>query len=339
MSGAGLVTVFGGTGFIGRHLVEALVNRGLRVRVVSRRRAPALPPRGDLSVVNADLADAASLRRAVEGSAVVFHLATGGGDTWADFAREAVDGTRLIAEACLDAQVQRLIYTSSSAALYLGARGTIDESAGTDPRPHRRSMYSRAKIEAERLLLRMHREHGLPVVILRPAVVLGSGGTAAHAGFGTWPSDLCCIGWGLGTHPLPLVLVGDVVSALLAAIDAPGIEGRSYNLAGDVRMSAREFVHLVAALSRRRYRFYPRPVLYLHAIDVIKWMLKLAARKPENPFPSLRDLRSNTLRTHIDCSAARRDLGWRPIADRQAFVAQAILPHVRPVPPGDLRLT
>jgi len=104
-------------------------------------------------------------------------------------------------------------------------------------------------------------------------------------------------------------------------------------------MSAREFVGLLAELSKRRYRFYPRPLAHLQAIDIGKWMLKILARKPENPFPSFHDLRSNSLRANIDCSAAKRDLGWRPVADRQTFIARAILPNIRPVVPGDLRLT
>ena len=337
MNRAESITVFGGTGFIGHHLVDTLVARRHHVRVVTRRRLASVNRR-DVTFVNADLGDASSLRNAVAGSSVVFHLATGGGSRWADFKRDAVDGTERIARACLDENVGRLIYTSSSAAVYLGASGSIDEGAGADSYPDRRNMYSRAKIAAERLLLQMHASEGLPVVIMRPAVVLGSGGTVAHAGFGVWPSDLCCIGWGMGTHPLPLVLVDDVVAALIAAMDAPGVVGRTFNLAGDVRMSAREFVALLAQISKRRFRFYPRPLLHLHAVDVVKWMLKVAAGKRENPFPSIRDLRSNSLRTQLDCSAAKRDLGWRPVTDRQTFIAKAILPHVRPVVPGDLRL-
>ena len=62
------------------------------------------------------------------------------------------------------------------------------------------------------------------------------------------------------------------------------------------------------------------------------------ARKAENPFPSFRDLKSNSLRTRIDCSAAKRDLGWQPVSDRQEFIAKAILPHIKAVTPGDLRI-
>jgi nucleoside-diphosphate-sugar epimerase len=222
--------------------------------------------------------------------------------------------------------------------LYLGSSGTTDERAGTDSQPHRRNLYSRAKIAAERVLLDLHQTSGLPVVILRPAVVMGSGGTVAHAGFGVWPSDLCCIGWGQGNHPLPLVLVDDVVSALVAAMDAPNVAGNCYNLAGDVRMSAREYIALLGQLSRRRHRFYPKRLIQLQSVDIAKWVLKIVARKAENPFPSFRDLKSNSLRTHLDCSAAKRDLGWRPVSDRQEFIAKAILPNIKLVAPGDLRI-
>jgi nucleoside-diphosphate-sugar epimerase len=333
-----LITVFGGTGFIGYHLVASLLQGQHHVRLVTRRGAGAAPRHPRLTIVRAHLSDGQSLRSAVAGSSVVFHLATGGGPGWSDFAREVVEGTRLIGDACLHERVQRLVYTSSTAALYLGSSGTIDERAGTDPWPDRRNLYSRAKIAAERVLLEMHADRGLPVVIVRPAVVLGSGGTVAHAGFGAWPSDLCCVGWGSGNHPLPLVLVEDVVSALLALIDAPDVNGTSFNLAGDVRMSAREFISLVAQLSHRRYRFYPKPLVQLYCVDLAKWALKVVARKPENTFPSFRDLRSCSLRSELDCSAAKRRLGWRPVSDRQEFIARAILPHIKPLAPGDLRV-
>lgn len=329
------IAVFGGTGFIGRHLVSLLVDNGYRVRVVSRQfHAPV----ASVTYVRADMSDEAGLRAAVDGTSAVFHLATGGGERWSDFERDIVQGTRNLALAAQRCGVQRFIYTSSIAALYLGRREKIDERTGPDPVSQQRSFYSRSKAAAEAVLNRLHTEDGFPVVIFRPGLVVGAGGVLTHGGLGNWPSDTCCVGWGTGRFVLPFVLVKDVVTALVAAIDAPGIDGSTFNLVGDVRISASEFVQILAARSYRPFRFYPQSLLKLQSIEVLKWVAKIAARKVENPFPSYRDLTSRSLRAEFDCSAAKRMLGWTPVADRELFLREAIDANLPPIHASDLRL-
>jgi hypothetical protein len=68
-------------------------------------------------------------------------------------------------------------------------------------------------------------------VILRPAgQSLGRGGKLTHSGLGTWRDANRCLVPGEGNYPLPLVLVEDVVRAFLLAMDAPGVEGQTFNL-------------------------------------------------------------------------------------------------------------
>jgi len=328
--------VIGGSGFIGSELVKRLLASGCRVRVVSRSARPSATP--NLEAVRGDVADEASMRAAIAGVDVVYHLAMGGGATWEDFRRDFVDATATIAKICRETGVRRLVYTSSSAALYLGRRGTITESDGPDPRPEARAPYARGKIEAERLLLRLHREEGLPVTILRPCIVVGRGGVLAHGGAGYWASDTWCLGWGSGRHPLPFVLVEDVAEALLAAKDAPGIEGMAFNLAGDVRPSAAEFVEEIGRRTLRRFHFRARNLRWIQAIEAGKWALKALARKAGNDWPSYRDFASRGMFTQIDCAAAKRLLGWRPNADAEHFYREAIDSNAPPIHPEDLRL-
>jgi nucleoside-diphosphate-sugar epimerase len=230
-----------------------------------------------------------------------------------------------------------LVYASSSAALYLGGGGTVEESHGVDPRPEKRSLYSRAKIAAEALLLRLHRERGLPVVILRPAVVVGQGGLLAHGGLGQWPSPTRCVGRGRGDTPIPFVLVKDVVQAFLAAMEAPRVEGMAFNLAGDVRPTACEYLARIAESTGRDFRFHPRSLATHQALETLKWLVKAAAHRKENPFPSWRDLRSRTMARQIDSRLAKRHLGWVPTNDPVSFLREAIGPHVRHPAEGDLR--
>jgi nucleoside-diphosphate-sugar epimerase len=209
---------------------------------------------------------------------------------------------------------------------------------GVDDKGVARGMYSRAKICAERVLQQMRVDSNLPVVIVRPGIVVGRGGILNHSGIGFWPSDTCCVGWGRGGTPLPFVLVDDVAQAIISALDTPGIEGMCFNLAGDVQMSAQEFVKLLSERSFRTFRFYPQSLWKLQLVEVGKWLLKRLARKRDNVFPSYRDLKSRAFRSRIDTKAAKHVLKWHPNQDVQEFIAEAIDSHITPLQPGDLRL-
>jgi nucleoside-diphosphate-sugar epimerase len=330
------VAVIGGTGFIGRTLVNRLVEAGHRVRIASR--SATQPPGEDPQrvYVRADVADPDSIARLADGVSVLFHLATGGGNAWSDFERDFLQGARNVADACLASGVRRLVYTSSTAALYLGGNETVTDQTPVDPKSGERAFYSRAKAETERLLGELNRTRGLPVVIFRPAIVVGRGGMLTHSGVAYWPNDICALGWSSGNTPLPFVLVDDVAAALLAAVDAPGIDGQTFNLAGDVYLTARDFVRLVRHRSCRDIRFYPQSRLKLQLIEIAKWALKAVARKPGNTFPSYRDLKSRSMCAPFACSAKDK-LGWRPNADLSLFIREAIESQIDPIPAGDLR--
>lgn len=330
-----LVAVIGGSGFIGQALVELLLSDGCHVRVVSRQGGAGRP---NLEEVRGDVSDGASMERALTGCDYVYSLSTGGGNSWADFERDIVGGARNVAEVCLKSRVKRLIYASSIAALYLGRRRWVTDAETADPQAAKRSYYAQAKALAETHLLERYRRDGLPVVILRPGVVMGRGGPVTHSGLGFWATDTDCIGWGLGTNPIPFVLVEDVAEALRQARTAPGIEGQAMNLASGVELTAREFVEEYARRSLRTIRFHPRPLLTLWAIDVFKWALKLAARKQENPFPYFRDFASRSLKSRLKCEIARTRLNWQPISSRDEFLRRSIDANLPTLPDGDLRL-
>src|SRR6185295_19214693 len=237
----GEIVVLGATGFIGRRLVARLLERGQPVSAVVRR-SHSLPPGlaeasrdGRLRLLPGRLEDPEALAAACQGAKTVLHLATGGGDSWEKIERSMIQGSVDVAEAALAAGVERFVYVSSIAALYAGPDcGTpvLDDSLETDPRPEGREVYSRGKMAAERALLDLHRERGLPLVIVRPGVVLGEGTPLQHSGLGFWARDNHCVGWGLGDHPLPVVDVDDVAEALalLALHEGHDLDGKALNL-------------------------------------------------------------------------------------------------------------
>jgi nucleoside-diphosphate-sugar epimerase len=334
------VVVIGGAGFIGARLTQFLLDQGNTVVVTSRSAGNKRSDNPRLTYRSAGVSDTAELSELIDGASVVYDLASSFGATLDEHMRIAVDGAVNVARACLKHGVRRLIYTSSTSALFLAGNGTITEEAGHDPKPETRTAYSRGKIEAELALMKLHATEKLPVVICRPAVVLGRGGPLVHGAFGDTPSasDLCILGFGSGNTPLPYVLVDDVAQAMFLAKDAPGIEGMAFNLVGDVRPSIRKYVEWIREATHRNFRFYSRPVWFLQAGELARWGLKALARKPNNKLGALRELGSATMSAPLDCSLAKRLLGWKPVSDENEFRKEALLSNVQPLPAGDIRL-
>ncbi len=321
------VLVLGASGFIGGHLVQKLLDEGYRVRILLRRKGYLLPWLDDPGVLvfHGSLSDETTLREAMQGCKAVFHLATAMGETWSETRTICLEGTKRLAELSLELGVGRFVYTSSIAAVYLGDKdGRVTESRGTDPDPTVRNLYARAKIACEALLEDLHQRSGLPVVIFRPALVVGERGRVRHSGAGFWASESDCLGWGPGDTPLPFVLVEDVCAALVESIRADAAVGEAFNLAGDLRPTAREYTDELAKRMGRRVRFHAQRLFVMQSIEFFKWLVKVAVRKPGTEFPSYRDLKTRALRPWIDCSKAKQILDWRPESDLAQFYEKAI---------------
>jgi dihydroflavonol-4-reductase len=168
------VLVTGATGFIGSHLVRALLARGDDVRVTARPSSER-DPGPDVEKVTADITDRAAMRRAVRGVERVFHVA--GSVNLRKPADELLhlnaEGTRVVLDACLAAGVQRAVHVSSVAAI-----GPARPGGALDERHVRGGPlgipYADAKHAAEVEALRVA-AHGLDVVVANPAHVLGRG--------------------------------------------------------------------------------------------------------------------------------------------------------------------
>lgn len=168
--------VTGGTGFVGANVARELVAAGASVRVLAR-------PGGDrraltglrVEVVEGDLLDPASVRRAVAGVSVVYHVAADY-RLWtpepAALYRTNVEGTRIVLEAAAEAGVTRVVHTSSVGALGLPADG----QPGTEETPVTLAdmvgHYKRSKFLAEGVALDFARR-GQPVVVVNPSAPIG----------------------------------------------------------------------------------------------------------------------------------------------------------------------
>ncbi|WP_426442345.1 NAD-dependent epimerase/dehydratase family protein [Bradyrhizobium genosp. P] len=327
------VLVLGAKGFIGTELVDSLIAAGYRVRAMVRGHAPQLEQMqgSSLEIVRGDISDEKDLIAAMEKVEFVYHLARADVKTWADYVKYDVDPTELVARTCLRMGVKRLIYTGTIDSYYAGKAGATITEATSFGDVGRRNYYARAKAMAEDVLMQMHREAGLPVVILRPGIVLGKGGTPFHWGVGMWGSGNVCQVWGDGNNKLPFVLVGDVAKALVRSIEVPGIEGRTYNLTDVPLLSAREYLDELQRLAGIKIRAYYTPTWRFFIADFAKWLIKLAVGHHDSSrIPSYFDWNSRRQLAVFDCSRARHELGWAPASDKTALVTDGISNSLKP---------
>ncbi|QYM79032.1 NAD-dependent epimerase/dehydratase family protein [Horticoccus luteus] len=170
--GPALVT--GGTGFLGSHVVEKLLDQGRSVTVLARNPAPTWEARG-VRFVRAALEDSAAVAEACAGMATVFHVAAKVGvwGRYGDFYRANVLGTRAIIEGCRRHAVPRLVYTSTPSVVYTGSDlAGVDESlplttSCPSPYPLTKAMAEREVLAANSATLR--------TVALRPHLIWGAG--------------------------------------------------------------------------------------------------------------------------------------------------------------------
>lgn len=324
------VAILGGTGFIGTHLVRALLREGKRLSILARG-IDALPSEfrdSRVQMVRGDVHDPEAVARCIGSARHVVNLAQGAaGATESEIIESMVTGARLVAEACIARGVDRLVHFSTIAALYLGdASAAITAETPTDPKLPQRAVYARGKALAERAAMEVARGSPLAVVILRPGVVVGDGGLPFHSGVGFFNNEQHFMGWDDGRHPLPFVLVEDVARAAVQALAAPEAAGKTLNLIGDVRLTAREYVRLLGNAMERPLQFHGNAPWKLTVLEAAKWALKRAAGRSEAVRPTHWDIKSRGLSAPFDTSQEKRILGWKPVADHGAFVAAAIKP-------------
>jgi nucleoside-diphosphate-sugar epimerase len=118
--------------------------------------------------------------------------------------------------------------------------------------------------------------------------------------------------------------VDDVVSALISALQKTGLEGKSFNLVGDVRLSVAEYIAALRGISQRDIRVHRQSILKWTTIEFMKWAVKAIAGKPNNSRLSYHEFAYRSLASPFDCTLAKQVLGWNPVSDRERFIELGI---------------
>ena len=172
----GKTLVTGASGFLGSHLARALAARGDELRLFARRSANLdLLEDVEFERATGDVTDRRAVRRAMEGVSRVFHVA--GRTSLRGRNREAVfaanlTGARIVFEEALEAEVERVVHTSTVGAIGVAKPGKTADEATPFEIGHLGLAYVNSKHEAELEAFRLA-AHGLPVVIVNPTFVLG----------------------------------------------------------------------------------------------------------------------------------------------------------------------
>jgi nucleoside-diphosphate-sugar epimerase len=256
-----MILVTGGTGFIGRHLLEKLIAKGETVRALVRRtgvthRFPRSLPAG-VETVYGDLASGAGLADALRGAHAVIHLA---GVTKAlrprDYYTGNVRATEQLAHA-MAGRGMRLVHVSSLAAM---GPATPGAPLAEDAEPHPLTHYGKSKLDAERVV-----RHLAPdAVIVRPPVVYGPRDTDVFQLLKSISKGLVLEISG-GERWFSAIYVKDLVEGLLAAAGAPRAAGRAYFLAHAKPVSWRQLGESAARIMARTPRVLTVPFAVAHA--------------------------------------------------------------------------
>lgn len=252
--------VTGGAGFIGSHLVDALVRKGRRVRVLddfsTGLRDNLAQHQGRIDLIEGSILDAAVVREAVRGVDVVYHLGA-----LASVARSVetplvshaacATGTLTVLDEARRAGVRRVVYAGSSSA-YGGSATTAGQTE--DQAPTALSPYAAAKLAGEYYMQAFAATYGIETVRLRFFNIFGPRQRADSPYSGVIALFIAAMQKGLpptvhgdGLQSRDFTYVGNCVQAILRAAEVPGVAGEVFNVGTGNSVSV---LDLVAALNR-----------------------------------------------------------------------------------------
>lgn len=305
--------VTGATGFVGRHLIEALRARGDAVRVLALPGEDTTRLERELGVAvhRGDVCQPETLTGPMRGVDAVFHLAAAHG-LWRprrEYHAVNVAGTENVCRAVIGAGVRRLVHVSTWAVYGMGLGQPLREDFPMSPVP---DAYTITKAEADQLVQRYIARERLPAVIIRPGLMFGPGDRVNFGRMADRVRDGKAVIVGSGRNALTYVYVTDAIEGMLLAATHQRAVGQAYNLATDQPATQEQFWRAIAEEIGARP---PRLRVPYHALYALAFLAEQVAR--------LRGGRRQPLVTRLGVKLfgsdnrpaidkARRELGYQP---------------------------
>jgi dihydroflavonol-4-reductase len=303
------ILVTGGTGFLGKALVDRLLEAGHAVRLLARS-----PPSGStarsVDYLRGDLRDPGSIRASLEGIEILYHLAG-----LVSFAPEDgramyelhVECTQRLLREAAEAGVRRIVLASTSGTIAVSKEDRVGTEADDYPiAAVGRWPYYLSKIYQEKVALQFCREHSIPLIVLNPSLLLGPGDDRLSS---TWlvakflNRDLP----GMPSGGLSFVDVRDAADLFARAIERGEVGGR--HLIG-VNMPFSEFFGRLERLSGVGAPKLKLPLgLNVLGVKILERWAKARGVEPSIDSPSV-EIGEHFF--YLDASKAERELGFRP---------------------------
>ena len=303
------VLITGASGFVGSAVARAFAAHGYALTLLVRPSSPRTNLAGlGCAVIEGDMKDAASLKRALKDARYLVHVAADY-RLWArdpgEIVRNNVEGTRTVMQAALDAGLEKIVYTSSVATLKPSHR-PADETARSDEKTAI-GAYKRSKVAAERVVEEMIARQSLPAVIVNPSTPIGPRDVKPT------PTGRIIVETAMGRIPafvdtgLNLVHVDDVAEGHVMALQKGRI-GESYILGGE-NVALKSMLETIAPLAGRRA---PRIKLPRAPLFPIAYAAEAAARfTGKEPFITADGLKMAKHHMFFTSAKAERELGYR----------------------------
>jgi len=310
------VLVTGGTGFIGRRLVTALLGKGLRVRILTHCRIDDELKGmfgGPVNFFKGDIYSATDVEAACQGVKTIYHLAAAMKGDWNYHLDTTITGTKNICRVAEKIGVQNLIYISTlnvyDAKNYPDNK-VIDEDFVFETSPENRGSYSHAKLKAEKIVIEFSKTTSMDISIFRPGLVYGPGNSDFPGDIGKRIGSKIVLVFGMGNRKIPFVYVDNLVDALILAKDVDFREKPAiFNVIDDDYTTQQQFIKLYRELTQQKiFAIYVPYWVVFSGFWMIERLVGLILKKKISLRYKLKCIIKNPIHS---TQRAQEILGWK----------------------------